>query len=147
MQRGTRVRIAQGVRMFSRLIAIAVFTGSPLMAQTPRVADSLYSLAVNPADHPDMSYVWLLDEGVYSIEADGRMKHTVRQVVQILKPEGAEAYRERRLTWNPEHQKLIVNWMRVVKRNGDVISEKPEQVQDSDVPAEMGTPMYTATKV
>ena len=133
--------------MHFRLIAIAFLAGSPLLAQTPGIKDSLYALAVNPADHPDMSYVWLLDEGVYGVEADGRMKHTVRQVVQILKPEGAEQYRERRLTWNPEHQKLTVNWMRVVKPNGDVISEKPEQVQDSDVPAEMGTPMYTATKV
>ena len=133
--------------MLSRLFAIAVLTGSPLAAQSPRIADSLYTLAVNPAAHPDMSYVWLLDEGIYSIEADGRMRHTIRQVVQILKREGAEAYRERRLTWNPEHQKLTVNWMRVVKPNGEVISEKPEQVQDSDVPAEMGTPMYTATKV
>lgn len=133
--------------MFKRLAALTVLIVSPVLAQAPKLADSLYSLTVNPADHPDMAYVWLLDEGKYSIEPDGRMKNTTRQVVQILKPEGADAYRERRFTWNPEHQKLTVNWMRVVKPNGEVISEKPEQVQDSDVPAEMGVPMYTAAKV
>ncbi len=133
--------------MSFRWIGLSLLVSSPVLAQAPKVADSLYSMTVNAADHPDMSFVWLLDEGKYTVEADGRVKNTTRQVVQILKPEGAEAYRERRYTWNPEHQKLTVNWMRVVKPNGEVISEKPEQVQDSDVPAEMGVPMYTTTKV
>lgn len=109
--------------------------------------DSIYSLAVNPADYANDPVVWLLDEGVYRIEADGRTSNTTRQVVQILKPEGAEMYHERQLAWNPEHQKLTVNWMRVVKPNGEVIAEHPGQIQDSDVPAAMGTPMYTATKI
>lgn len=109
--------------------------------------DSIYSLAVKPESYPDESVVWLLDEGVYRVEADGRTSRTTRQVVQILKPEGANAYRERQFSWNPEHDKLTVNWMRVVKPNGEVVSEHPEQIQDSDVPAAMGTPMYTATKV
>jgi hypothetical protein len=133
--------------MFYRSLVLAAIAAAPLTAQTPKVADSLYSLAVDPAAHSDLPYVWLLDEGVYSIEADGRVKYTMRQVVQILKSEGAEAYRERRFTWNPEHQKLTVNWMRVVRPNGEVVSAHPEQIQDSDVPAEMGVPMYTATKV
>jgi hypothetical protein len=133
--------------MSFRFIALSTLIASPLFAQAPKVADSLYSLAVDPAEHADMPYVWLLDEGVYTVEADGRIRNTTRQVVQILKPEGAEAYRERRFSWNPEHQKLTVNWMRVVKPNGDVVSAHPEQIQDSDVPAEMGVPMYTATKV
>lgn len=133
--------------MSYRWMGIGLLAASPVLAQAPRVSDSLYSLTVNPADHPDLAYVWLLDEGKYSVEADGRVKNTTRQVVQILKPEAAEAYRERRYTWNPEHQKLTVNWMRVVKPSGEVISEHPEQIQDSDVPAEMGVPMYTATKV
>ena len=133
--------------MSYRLFALSVLIASPAMAQTAKLTDSLYKLAVDPAAHADLPYVWLLDEGVYKIEADGRSTNTTRQVVQILKPEGAEAYRERRFTWNPEHQKLTVNWMRVVKPNGEVVSAHPEQIQDSDVPAEMGVPMYTATKV
>jgi hypothetical protein len=133
--------------MYYRLLVAALVTTSPLAAQAPTVSDSLYSLAVDPASHAELPYVWLLDEGIYTIEADGRFRNTTRQVVQILKPEGAEAYRERRFTWNPEHQKLTVNWMRVVKPNGEVVSAHPEQIQDSDVPAEMGVPMYTAAKV
>ena len=113
----------------------------------PIVQDSIYKLAVNPADYAGDAVVFLLDEAVHRVETNGRTSNTVRQVVQILKQEGAEAYRERRLSWNPEHQKLTVNWMRVVKPSGEVIAEKPEQVQDSDVPAAMGTPMYAASKV
>ena len=131
------------------LVAAAVMGAAPVLAQTPpaKIADSLYSMTVKPEDHADLPYVWLLDEGVWRIEADGSTKNTTRQVVQIIKPEAADLYRERQLTWNPEHQKLTLNWMRVVKPNGEVISEHPEQIQDSDVPASMGTPMYTAQKV
>lgn len=135
----------------SRITAVALALGIavPLSAQTPpaKIEDSLYRMTVKAEDHADLAYVWLLDEGVWRIESDGRTKNTTRQVVQILKPQGADVYRERRLVWNPEHQKLTVNWMRVVKPDGTVISSHPEQIQDSDVPAEMGTPMYTATKV
>ena len=109
--------------------------------------DSIYSLAVKPENFPDEAVVWLLDEGVYKVEPDGRTSRTTHQVVQILKPEGANGYRERQFSWNPDHDKFTLNWMRVVKTNGEVISEHPEQIQDSDVPAAMGTPMYTATKV
>lgn len=132
------------------LLAAVIPIASPPVAPTGRHAiqpDSIYSLAVNPADYPDEAFVWLLDEGVYKVEADGRTSRTTRQVVQILKQEAAEAYRERQLSWNPEHEKLTVNWMRVVKPNGGVIADHPEQVQDSDIPAEIGTPTYTAAKV
>ena len=134
-------------RMTALVLPAMIVSSVSAMAQTAKVADSLYALSVDPAAHSDLPFVWLLDEGVYTIEADGRTRNTTRQVVQILKPEGAESYRERRFSWNPEHQKLTVNWMRVVKPNGEVISAHPEQIQDSDVPAEMGVPMYTATKV
>jgi hypothetical protein len=134
-----------------RYLLLATFAALPSFAaaqtSTATIQDSLYRLAVDPKDHPDDPYVWLLDEGKYSVEADGHTKNTVRQVVQILKPQGASFYRERVFSWNPERQKLTVNWMRVVKPGGEVISDRPEQIQDSDVPAQMGVPMYTAAKV
>src|SRR2546423_4863210 len=111
------------------------------------VHDSIYKLAVNPSDYPKESYVWLLDEGVYRIEPDGRETRTIRQVVQILKSQGALPYGEQRLSYDPDRERLTVNWMRVVRPNGEIVSASPEQVQESDVPAAMGIPMYTATKV
>lgn len=127
--------------------AVIPHTGRPAAHPDSVVRDSIYALAVNPADYPKNDYVWLLDEGVYRIEPDGRWVRTFRQVVQILKPQGAYPYREQALSYNPEHQKLTVNWMRVVKPNGEIISAAPEQVQESDIPAAIGVPTYTSTKV
>ena len=71
----------------------------PLLAQAPVItpqgdpsvrADTIYRLAVNPADYPDQSYVYLLDDGVVVHEADGRGRSTYRQVIQILTREAAE---------------------------------------------------------
>jgi hypothetical protein len=139
----------KSVSLLLFLTGTASFQPSPgTRVNKPAVEiDSIYSLAVDPKNYPDESVVWLLDEGVYKVEPDGRTSRTTRQVVQILKPEGANGYRERQFSWNPDHDKLTLNWMRVVKPNGEVISDHPEQIQDSDMPAPMGTPMYTATKV
>jgi hypothetical protein len=111
------------------------------------INDSIYKLAVNPADYPKDAYAFLLDEGVYRIEANGRWSRTLRQVIQILKPQGADMYREQQFAYEPDREKLTINWMRVVRPNGEVISGKPEQVQESDVPAAMAVPTYTSTKV
>jgi len=122
---------------------------SPAAARkdAPPGSDSLYRLAVSPSDHPDESVVWLLDEGVLRLEPDGRGTRTYRQVVQILKEDAAERYQERQFSYSPGHEKLTVNWIRVVKPNGDVISAQPSHVQDSDIPAEMGDPVYSDRKV
>jgi transglutaminase-like putative cysteine protease len=136
------------------LFALAIISalGTPATHATRErpdsvIHDSIYSLAVKPSDFPKQSFVWLLDEGVYKVEPDGRARTTVRQVIQILKASGAIPYREQRLSYDPAHQRLTVNWMRVVKRTGEVISAAPTQVQESDVPASMGSPVYTSTKV
>ena len=117
-------------------------------ARTDSIAkDSIYSLAVDPTAHPNDAVVWLLDEGVYRIEADGRASRTIRQVVQILKPAGAFPYREQQFSYDPLHQRLTINRMRVVRPNGEIVSAQPSQVQESDVPAAMSTPTYTGLKV
>lgn len=114
---------------------------------TPPGSDSLYRLAVKASDHPDESVVWLLDEGLLRLEPDGRGTRTYRQVVQILKQDAAERYQERQFSFSPGHEKMTVNWIRVVKPDGEVISAQPSQVQDSDIPATMGDPVYSDRKV
>lgn len=128
--------------------AVAWALQTPVIQAQPAVLrDSIYGLAVDSAKYPDDAFVFLLDEGVYRIEPDGRYSRTVRQVVQILKQQGAQQYRERQFAYDPAHQRLNVNWMRVVKPNGEVVSAEPSQVQESDVPASMQTPVYVNTKV
>jgi transglutaminase-like putative cysteine protease len=109
--------------------------------------DTIYRLAVTAADFPEESYVLLLDDGVARFEADGRWTRTYRQIVQILRPDATDAFREREFSYAPKHQRFTLNWMRVVKPDGTVISAKPTFVQESDVPAELGDPTYSDRKV
>lgn len=141
--------------LFATVIAATVAGGS-LDAQAPRItpagdpsvkADSIYKLAVDPAKYPEYSVAILLDDGVIVAEADGRTRTTYRTIVQILKPDAEENYQEQTFSYAPKHQRMTVNWIRVVKPTGEVVSAEPSQVQDSDVPADEGDPVYSDRKV
>ena len=140
----------------SRILASLLVLGSGLSAQAPRItpggdpsvrADSIYRLAVSPADFPLEASRFLLDDGVIRLEADGRGTKTYRQIVQILRPTAEEDYQEMRFSYAPKHERFTLNWIRVVRPDGTVISEKPTQVQESDVPAQLGDPVYSDRKV
>ena len=110
-------------------------------------SDSIYRLAVDPADHPDESAAFLLDDGVMIVEADGRESRTFRQVVQILQQDAVERFAEHSFSWTPDNEEFTINWIRVVRLDGSVISAGPAQQQESDVPAAMGAPVYANRKV
>jgi hypothetical protein len=145
------------MRAWPRLFLCVLLSASaPAWAQAPVITpagdpsvrnDTLYRLAVNPADHPNESVVLLLDDGVVRYEADGTGITTYRQVTQILSPDAVEDYAEQEFSYAPGHQHLTVNWIRVVRPDGTVVSDAPTQVQDADVPATLGDPVYTDAKV
>src|SRR5690349_3408695 len=127
-----------------------------LDAQAPRVTpkgdpsvrdDTLYNIAVKPSAYPEDGSVLLLDDGIVRYEADGRSVRTFRQVVQILTESAVERYQEHSFSYAPGHQRLTVNWLRVVTPDGKVVSSAPSQLQDADVPATMGNPVYSDTKI
>src|SRR5690348_1559782 len=122
-------------------LATALSGQAPVITQQgdPSVkSDTIYRLAVKAADHPDEPAVFLLDDGVVRVDADGRGSQTFRQVVQILKPEAVENYNEFRWSYAPGHEKFTLNWIRVIGPDGTVISNGPSQEQLSDMPAQMG---------
>jgi transglutaminase-like putative cysteine protease len=80
-------------------------------------------------------------------EADGRSRRTYRQIVQVLTQEAVDDWAEQEFSYAPGHQRLTVNWIRVVKPDGQVVSAKPSLAQDADVPATMGDPVYSDRKV
>ena len=140
------------MRPSTLLLTLLIGTAWPLHAQSPVITpagdpsvrnDTIYRLAVNPADHPEESWVYLLDDGVVRLNADGRYTETFRQVVQILRDDAVDEWQEHSFGYAPGHQKLTINWMRVLNPDGTVISAKPSQMQESDVPAEMGDPVYS----
>ncbi|HYF38421.1 MAG TPA: DUF3857 and transglutaminase domain-containing protein [Gemmatimonadales bacterium] len=125
-------------------------------AQAPRItpagdpsvrSDTIYQLAVDPRLHPDDSVVLLLDDGVVRFESDGTGTKTYRQVAQILTADAVQDYAEHEFSYAPAHQVLTVNWIRVVRPDGTVVSEAPVQVQEADVPAALVDPVYSDTKV
>lgn len=119
-----------------------------LRAQPPKVIpDTIYNFTVDSSKYPEQGTVLLLDDGVIKLEADGRHSATYRQVVQILRDRAVSAHQEQRFVYDPTHEKLTINWIRVVKPGGEVISDKPAQTQESDVPAEMNAPVYVNRKI
>ena len=140
--------------MLRRLCALALLAVGPslLNAQAPRISalgdptvrpDSIYKLAVDPAKFPEQDAAFLLDDGVLRLEADGRGTHTYRQIVQILRQSAVERYQEQSFSWSPAHERLTINWIRVVRPDGSIVSAKPAHVQESDVPASTDDPVYS----
>jgi hypothetical protein len=135
---------------------LALFWASSASAQAPIItpngdpsvaSDSLYKLAVKPADFPQEAVIWILDDGVVKVEADGRSSRTYRKVIQVLKQAAVKPLSEQVISYSPGHERMTLNWMRVLSPNGEVISDKPSQIQDSDIPAKMGNPVYSDRKV
>lgn len=128
---------------------------APALAQSPRITpegdpsiqnDTIYSLAVDPGDHPEESFIYLLDDGVLRLEADGRGSRTYRQVVQILDKDAVERWGERTFGYYSSRQRLTVNWARVIATDGTVISESPAHEQVLDVPVPEASPVFTDRK-
>lgn len=132
--------------------ALAVLLTAGARAQAPRITpagdpsvkdDTIYKLRVNPKDYTDQRYVFLLDDGVIRLEADGSGTRTYRQVLQILTPEGAEAWGEDQFGYSKDREKLTINWVRVLDSTGKVISSKPVHEQESLAPVAMEAPVYS----
>ncbi len=142
--------------VLTRSLALLLAVAAPALAQAPRITpagdptvrnDTIYRLAVNPADHPDDDYIYLLDDGVVRLEADGRGSRTYRQVVQILTRAAAETWGEQSFSYVSGRERLTLNWVRVVKPTGEVISSQPAHQQESIAPVAQEAPVFSDAKV
>src|SRR5213594_3901009 len=138
------------------LAALLALLARPALSQAPRITpggdpsvrnDTIYKLSLNPADYADEDYIYLLDDGVLRFEADGRSSRTYRQVIQILNQDGAEAWGEQSFSYSSGSERLTVNWIRVLKSNGEVISPQPAHEQESLAPVAFEAPVYSDEKV
>src|SRR5438132_1074360 len=144
-----------GVR-FAMLSVAGLLVAASGWAQVPRITprgdpsvrdDSIYALAVRPANHPDESYVYLLDDGVVRIEADGRGSRTYRQVVQVLDREAAEQWGAQSFSYVSSRERFTLNWARVLRSDGQVISKEPAHEQEATAAAAASAPVYSDMKV
>ena len=133
-----------------------VLGGAALHAQAPVItaagdpsikSDTIYRLAVDPAEQPDDPFIFLLDDGVMRVETDGRTSRTYRQVVQILNQDAVEDWAEQSFSYDASRESLRVNWVRVVKPDGTVISDGPSHQQESLAPVALTAPVYSNSKV
>lgn len=110
-------------------------------------SDTIYRLAIDAAAHPGEAAAYLLDDGVIRIEADGKISRTYRQVVQVLTEDAVKPEQEWSFSWHPGYETFRLNWIRVVRPDGTVVSAGPAAQQETDVPAQMGDPVYSDQKV
>ncbi len=128
----------------------SVHAQTSLNASTPLAAagsDTIVRFAVDPARFRNLPYVTLLDEAIYSIEPDGRSVQRSRQVLQVLEASVVRPVSERAYGYASSHQSLTINWVRVLRPNGEVVSDKAAQEQESETPAAMSNPVYQEQKV
>jgi hypothetical protein len=130
------------------LASALLWNASTAVAQVPPIApDTIYKLAVDSAKYPEQATVMLLDDGVITVESDGRETRTYHQITQVLRQRAVQGLQERQFTYDPDHQRLTINAMRVLGLDGHVISEKPALTQESDMPAARTNPIYEHRKV
>src|SRR3989441_4689075 len=143
-----------GRSLLGVLVLGAAAAGLP--AQAPHItpagdpsirSDTIYRLAVAPADYPDQGYVYLLDDGVLRFEPDGRSSRTYRQVVQSLPQDAVNDWAEQSFSYTAGRERLTINWIKVVKPDGMVISAQPSHEQESLAPVAMEAPVYSDAKV
>jgi len=131
---------------YTALGVVAVVLAAPrLGAQAPlpsAPSDSVTRLAIDPARFPGRPYVILLDDSQNRVEADGKSVRRTRQVFQVLDAQVVRGLSERAFSYARSHQSLTLDWIRVLKPSGEVISDKPAQEQETDVAAQMANPIY-----
>jgi hypothetical protein len=141
------------MRITLTLLGLSLAAALPAAAQAPVIteqgdpsvrADTIYRLAVDPADYPEEDHVLLLDDGVVRMEPDGTGSRTYRTVVQVLTQDAAEEWGELSFGWDLKREKHRLNWVRVIDAaTGRVISDKPVHDQESLAPVDFDAPVYT----
>ena len=141
-----RLGVMRAWGVVAAMVGVGVAVSAVARGQAPRIAergdaavrdDTIYRLAVDSAAYPGQSTVVLFNDGVVRMD-DARATRTWRTVVQVLRDGGVKAWRERQFTYNPRYETATINWMRVVKPDGTVISAGPSQVQEGALGAAPG---------
>ncbi len=137
-----------GMRRLCALLLIvwpSVSLAQPALSSL--ASDSVVRLAIDPARNQGRPVAALLDESVVRVEADGRWTQRARQVIQVLDAAAAPQVAERALSYSRDHQTLRVEWVRVLRPDGTVVSDKPAQDQEGDLSAALNNPIYSDQRV
>ncbi len=122
------------------LLPVSAAAQSPAPVGTD---NEVLDLVVDPTDYRGNDFVYLVDEGTLRAEEDGTYAYSMRQVVQIMNRDGAETWGELGISYYPERQDVHLDWLRVARIDGTVLSEGPEHRQESARAANSGAPIYS----
>jgi transglutaminase-like putative cysteine protease len=130
-------------------ILLQAISPTPGESQEPTPSifpDSVHLLAVDSAAYPEESFVVLLDEAHYRIGSDGTWVSTRRGVRQVLKSDAVRAISEIQLAYNADREAFRLHWVRVLERDGTLVTDEPLLVQELDEPVPSQSPIYTDRK-
>lgn len=146
------VRVLRRVAATTSIAALAALippgAARPLGAQ-PRPAlpsDSIARQAVDPSRVGNNAVLWLLEDVHAEVERDGTGRRTHRTVVQVMSQAGVNGAAERRFNWQPGRQEFTLDWARVLRLDGTVVSDAPSADQTGDATASMQNPIYTDSR-
>lgn len=140
-RRGALIARAAGLALLWPALAAA--QGSPPAG--PRAAarsDTIVRFAADTTRVRGADFVFLLDAIDARIERDGTGMRTHRTVTQVLTANGVAAVAERQFNWQPGRQDLRLDWVRVLRTDGTVVSDAPSADRTSDATAAMQNPIY-----
>jgi hypothetical protein len=91
---------------------------------------------VDPEKHRGESQVVLLDDGVIILDSTGRGTQTYRQIVQLLDLKATREWSHHEVGYDPVFGKLRVNWARILRADGSVMTETPDKLPEGRPPKE-----------
>lgn len=112
-------------------------------ARPPQPSDTIARQAVDPARAGNTAVLWLLDAVDASVERDGTGRRTHRTVMQVVAQGGVNGAAERQFNWQPGRQEFTLDWARVLRLDGTVVSDAPSADQTGDATASLQNPIYT----
>ena len=128
--------------LFAALGAFAASAAAQTPARPSAPSDTIVRYALDPARARGPGFVLLLDALEAHVEPDGTGTRTHRTVTQVLSAEAVPAVAERQFTWQPGRQAFRLDWVRVLRRDGTVVSDAPSADRTSDATAAMQNPIY-----
>lgn len=134
----------------SSVVAPAVLAQVPARSSTERKpslpSDSIVAWAADTSRSGTLGLAVLLDAMDARIEPDGTGTRTMRSVVHVLQQSVVNNLSERRFSWQPSRQDLTIDWIRVLRPDGTVVSDAPSTDQTADATANMQNPMYVDSR-
>jgi tetratricopeptide (TPR) repeat protein len=139
----------KGILLIALLLSAVLPTAGQQQPAPPKAAlpDKPEPQAAKPAEEtPDYSQepvVIELQKWVYRFENDGTGSREMTARIKVQSELGVEQYGQLVIGYNSANERLDINYVRVRKADGSVVTAGPDAVQDLTAPVAREAPVYT----